>query len=213
MTQQLDLATLRREYADEALDERDVPADPLALFGHWFREAVAAGVPEPNGMSLATVGSDGRPSVRVVLLKGVDHGFVFFTNRSSRKGLELGAGFAALALWWEPLARQVRVEGRVELVSDAESDAYFAVRPRDAQLGAWASPQSTAVADRAALDAAHVEAAERFGDGPVPRPPHWGGYRVLPDVIEFWQGRQSRLHDRVRYRLAGSDWVRERLAP
>ena len=213
------VADLRESYERGALDRTDLPDDPFELFAAWFAEAQASGTPEPNAMTLATVGADGQPSARVVLLKGVDHGFVFYTNRESRKARELdAAGRAALVFWWPPLERQVRVEGRAERIAEAESDAYFESRPRGSRLGAWASPQSAEIPDRSVLDARLAEATARFEGGAVERPPFWGGFRVVPDAVEFWQGRPSRLHDRFVYRSAGGDaagagWSVARLAP
>jgi pyridoxamine 5'-phosphate oxidase len=214
------IADLRIDYMRETLDESNVAPDPFRQFEHWFSEAVKAQVPEPSAMMLATVGADGRPAARVVLLKGFDDaGFVFFTNFSSRKGRELDAhGAAALLFFWPELERQVRIEGSVTRVDDAESTAYFAGRPRLSQLGAWASPQSEPIADRRALEARLDAVKARYDEAhlPVPRPPHWGGYRLAPDVLEFWQGRSSRLHDRIRYRLAAERpgvWAIDRLAP
>jgi len=212
----MSLATLRKEYGNRPLLESRAPTDPMVLFARWMKVAAAAdGILEPTAMSLATVDGRGRPSVRLVLLKGADaKGFEFFTNFASRKGRELDAqGHAALALWWPPLERQIRIEGRVERLSDAESDGYFALRPRAARIGAWASPQSRVIADRATLEKRLAQVTQRFEGRDVPRPPQWGGYRVVPRAIEFWQGRYSRLHDRLRYTRRGRLWVRERLAP
>ncbi len=206
---------LRREYDRGGLDEGDLDPDPVVQFLGWFDAAVAAGLVEPNAMTLATAGPDGRPSARMVLLKGVDQaGFVFFTNYGSRKGRELDANpRAALVFWWGELQRQVRVEGRVERTGRQESAAYFRSRPVGARLGAWASEQSRVIGGRAVLEERVAELAERFGDD-VPLPPFWGGYRVVPDAVEFWQGRPDRLHDRLRYRRRpDGGWTVERLAP
>jgi len=210
-----DLPELRREYAARSLDAGDVDPDPFAQFRRWFDEATGAGVPEPNALTLATATRDGLPSARVVLLKGLDaRGFVFFTNYESRKGVELADNpRAALVFLWHEVERQVRVEGAVERVSKAESDAYFAVRPRASRLGAWASPQSRPVPDRASLAASFAEVSARFGESEPPRPAHWGGYRVIPARVEFWQGRRSRMHDRIAYERAGEGWSLTRLAP
>ena len=210
------LARLRREYGEAGLSETEAGDDPYPLLERWFDDAVAAGITEPNAMALATVGADGRPSVRVVLCKALDRrGLVFYTGYGSRKSRDLEAeAWAALALLWHDVGRQVRVEGPVQRVPSAESDAYFAVRPRDSQLGAWASPQSQVVPDRADLDARLSAAARRFGDSDVvPRPDGWGGWRVVPQVVEFWQGRMGRLHDRLRFTRDGGGWVRDRLGP
>lgn len=211
----MSLARVRKEYRNVPLPERAAPADPLALFRRWMRRALGAGMLEPTAMSLATVDAKGRPAVRFVLLKGADaRGFTFFTNLGSRKGRELDAtGRAALALWWPPLERQVRIEGRVRRVAETEADAYFAQRPRGAQLGAWASRQSAVIPGRAALQQRLAAVTRRFEGRGVPRPPSWGGYRVTPERIEFWQGRRDRLHDRLLYRRVRGRWVRERLSP
>jgi pyridoxamine 5'-phosphate oxidase len=213
----IDPAKLRAEYQRAALDERDVDRDPLRQFARWFDEAVAAQLPEPNAMTLATVADDGRPAARIVLLKGADtRGFVFFTNYDSRKGRELARDpRAALLLFWVELERQVRIEGVTERVSAAESDAYFATRPRLSRFGAWASPQSATIDGRAVLEERFAQIAARYADesAPVPRPPNWGGYRLAPDLFEFWQGRRSRMHDRILYRRAIDAWTIERLAP
>ena len=209
------LARLRREYGEVGLSESDAGGDPYPLLERWFGDAVAAGITEPNAMALATVGADGRPSVRVVLCKGLDErGLVFYTGYGSRKSRDLGVEpWCALTLLWHDVGRQVRVEGPAERVQAAESDAYWASRPRDSQLGAWASPQSQVVPDRADLDARLVEAERTFDDAEVTRPDGWGGWRVEPQVMEFWQGRHGRLHDRLLYTRAGDGWRRDRLAP
>ncbi len=211
----LSIADLRKSYERDELDESASAAQPLQQFERWFQQALTAEVPEPNAMTLATVGADGRPSTRIVLIKEFDsRGIVWYTNYDSRKGRELaGNPHAALQFHWVELERVVRIEGRVEKVGAEESDAYFASRPLDSRIGAWASPQSQVIASRAVL----VSNAARYGAQFLlqpPRPPHWGGYRLVPDRWEFWQGRKSRLHDRLRYRLdEAGQWVRERLAP
>ena len=211
-------AAMRRDYTERgALLDGDLAGDWTAQFAAWFAEATAFGLPEPNAMIVGTATRDGRPSARTVLLKGYDvRGFVFYTNYTSRKGAEARENPAAsLVFPWFGMHRQVIVEGRVERVSRAETEEYFATRPRGSQLGAWASPQSRVVPDRAAVDAGLAAAVERFGaDGPIPPPPHWGGLRVVPETVEFWQGRSNRLHDRLRYRRRPDErWVVERLAP
>ncbi|MBU9374546.1 pyridoxamine 5'-phosphate oxidase [Burkholderia multivorans] len=211
------LADLRINYSRASLDEADAAPDPFAQFDRWFNEALAAKLPEPNTMTLATVGAGGRPSARIVLVKGVDErGFVFFTNYESRKGRDLAAHpYAALLFYWIELERQVRIEGRVEKTSADESDRYFASRPVGSRIGAWASEQSAVIDSRATLEAREKAFSERYGDDP-PRPPHWGGYRVVPDTLEFWQGRPSRLHDRLVYTrdaAAPHGWTISRLSP
>jgi pyridoxamine 5'-phosphate oxidase len=208
------LADLRTDYARHGLSEAEAGDDPLALFHRWFDQAAAAGQNEPNAMTLATATPDGKPSARIVLLKIADQrGLAFFTNYRSRKGRELaGNPVAAVVFFWPAVERQVRVEGTVEVVSEAESDEYFATRPVDSRLGAWASEQSGILPSREELGRRHQELVDRFGDQ-VPRPPHWGGYRLVPAEWEFWQGRPSRLHDRLRFRKMSGGWARERLAP
>jgi pyridoxamine 5'-phosphate oxidase len=209
------IANLRKSYERAELSETESKADPLHQFDRWMNEAIQSELPEPNAMTLATVGSDLRPSTRVVLIKGYDErGIVWFTNYQSRKGTELaGNPWAALQFHWVELERVVRIEGRVEPVATDESDAYFHSRPLDSRLGAWASPQSQVIGGRAELVTQAAKYGAQFLLNP-PRPPHWGGYRLRPDRWEFWQGRPSRLHDRLRYRLvAPGQWCRERLAP
>ena len=209
------IADLRKSYERAELDETASAADPLQQFDRWLNEAISSEVPEPNAMTLATVGGNLRPSTRVVLIKGYDpHGIVWYTNFDSRKGQELaGNPYAALQFHWVELERVVRIEGVVEKVSDAESDAYFHSRPLDSRIGAWASPQSQVIAGRTELVTSAAKYAAKFMLQP-PRPPHWGGYRLKPDNWQFWQGRKSRLHDRLRYTLeTDGRWLRERLAP
>jgi pyridoxamine 5'-phosphate oxidase len=211
----IDLTTLREDYTTDGLVEADLEADPFDMFDRWLRQALAAGVREPNAMVVATVGADARPSARSVLLKKVsDRGFCFYTNHESRKGVELAADpHCALLFPWYELHRQVRVEGSAERLPRGDAEGYFATRPREAQLGAWASAQSRLVASREELQQAYDDAAARFDGQPVPCPPYWGGWVVVPDTFEFWQGRQGRMHDRLVYRRAGDDWRVERLAP
>ncbi|MBL7257427.1 pyridoxamine 5'-phosphate oxidase [Paractinoplanes lichenicola] len=208
---------MRLDYtARGALLETDLAADWRVQFEAWFTDATRFGLPEPNAMIVSTATPQGRPSARTVLLKEYDErGFVFFTNYESRKGSELTANpYASLVFPWFPMQRQVLVTGAVERVSRAETEEYFASRPRGSQLGAWASPQSSVLPDRATLDAGLAATEERFGDGPIPPPEHWGGFLVVPETVEFWQGRTSRLHDRLRFARTGNgSWVVERLAP
>jgi pyridoxamine 5'-phosphate oxidase len=210
------VARLRKEYTGVVLKESDAGPDPIQQFRRWFDEVLAADLHEPNAMTLATATPDGRPSARTVLLKGFDkRGFVFYTNYEGRKGWELEANpYAALVFYWGELERQVRIEGRVSRISEEESDAYFAGRPRGSQLGAWASEQSRPVEDRGALEERLRELEAEYEGREVPRPPFWGGYRVEPETVEFWQGRENRLHDRLLYsRVGGGAWKLERLQP
>ena len=209
-----DLAALRTEYRKARLDRGDLPSDPIAAFQRWFAEAERAKVAEPTAMTLATVGSDGTPSARIVLLKGLDGGgFTFYTDFRSRKGHDLDAHpRACLLFFWPELERQVRIIGEVTLVAESEAEAYFKSRPLGSRIGAWASQQSSVIPDRGWLDSRIAEAQAKFGEDP-PLPPHWGGFRLAPDELEFWQGRESRLHDRLRYGKDETGWTIERLSP
>ena len=210
-----ELAAIRRDYAARGLRRAELDPDPIKQFLNWFTAAVEAQLPDVNAMTLGTVSSDGRPSARVVLLKGVDHdGFVFFTNYLSDKGREMEANnLVSLTFFWVQLERQVRVQGRVEKTSREESVRYFQSRPVASRLGAWASHQSEVIDGRQVLEARLAQMTERFGDEEIPCPPHWGGYRVAPSTVEFWQGRPNRLHDRFRYAQKGDAWTIDRLAP
>ncbi len=207
----------RKSYERDALDENGIASDPLYQFTAWYDEAVAAGLPEPEAMTLSTATQEGRPSARIVLLRGYDErGFCFFSNYASQKGRELAANpYAAVTFHWVELERQVRIAGRVEKVSASESDAYFKSRPAQSRIGAWSSPQSEVIASRDTLEQFVKEYQERYPEeSAIPRPEHWGGYRVIPERIEFWQGRPSRLHDRLRFsRVEQGTWTLERLAP
>jgi pyridoxamine 5'-phosphate oxidase len=210
------LESLRSNYALSGLNETDLLDTPFQQFQRWLEQAIAAKLPEPNAMTLATLSTEGKPIARMVLLKGLDEkGFVFYTNYDSAKGKQLTeTDSAALVFWWAGLERQVRVEGMVEKVSSEESDAYFQSRPKASQLGAWASPQSQVIENREVLEKRLAQLEEKYAIEKVPRPPHWGGFLVIPTAIEFWQGRPSRLHDRIRYELdEKGDWFYQRLAP
>lgn len=209
------LHKMRREYDSGALQEQEMAADPMEMFARWLEEAIAAGIDEPNAMTLATATPEGKPSARVVLLKEMTrNGFTFFTNYRSRKGEELRLNpYASLVFDWHEMARQVRIEGAVEQLPPDESDAYYLSRPENARIGAWTSPQSRVVADRGELDALQREVEQRFAQEPLPRPDHWGGYLVRPERIEFWQGRPNRMHDRLVYEKNEEEWSLQRLAP
>lgn len=209
------LADIRTDYSKARLNIEETAEDPIEQFQQWFREAQEAKVHEVNAMNLSTASADGRPSSRIVLLKEItEKGFAFYTNYESSKGRQIAENpFAAITFFWPELERQVRIEGRVEKISPELSDQYFSSRPRASRLGAWASPQSREIPDRKTLEEREKEYKEKFGEGPIPRPPYWGGYELIPDHIEFWQGRPSRLHDRLVYQKDVSGWVRKRLAP
>ncbi|HDZ56184.1 MAG TPA: pyridoxamine 5'-phosphate oxidase [Pseudomonas xinjiangensis] len=209
------IADLRRNYTRDGLSEHQAPVEPFSLFATWFEQAVTIETTEANAMMLATVDAGGQPHLRTLLLKGADErGFVFFSNYASAKGEQLKAQpKAAMTFWWHDLERQVRIEGTVEKVSAEESDAYYHSRPLGSRLGAWASPQSQIIADREVLEQNLAELEKQYANEAPPRPPHWGGFRLTPQSIEFWQGRPSRLHDRLSYRLVDGQWIRKRLAP
>ena len=209
------IADLRRNYTQAGLLESDVVANPYQQFKLWFEQAIAADILEPNAMTVATVTAEGKPSARIVLLKGFDdRGFVFYTNYNSQKGIELqNCPYAALVFLWGDLERQVRIEGKVEFVSESEATGYFHSRPASSQLGAWASEQSAIIEDRSVLEQRLQQLETQYQDREIPKPPHWGGVRVIPQEIEFWQGRPSRLHDRLRYQLVAGEWQIDRLAP
>jgi len=215
ISMQIDIASIRKDYSKQQLDIKDVSANPISQFNKWFDEAIKAEVIEPNAMSLATVGDYGWPSCRIVLLKGIEEGgFVFYTNYDSKKGHQLSIHpFAALTFFWPELERQVRIEGSVRKVAQEVSDQYFQSRPLESRLGAWASPQSKKVNDRAELEQRKDEFAKKFEDQNPSRPDYWGGYVVLPSMMEFWQGRPGRLHDRIQYQLVDDQWMIDRLAP
>jgi pyridoxamine 5'-phosphate oxidase len=211
----MNIADLRKDYLLAGLREQDMDSDPIRQFDAWFQQALAANLTDANAMTLATASPNGRPSARVVLLKDFDeHGFVFFTNYESRKGRELSENpYAALVFYWAEMERQVRIEGITEQVTREESDAYFQTRPEMSRLGAWASHQSQVIPDREVLEEKVRELNEVYKEGDIPLPPHWGGYRLIPDRIEFWQGRASRLHDRILYVHQGEKWMLQRLSP
>ena len=209
------IADIRKDYKLQSLHENEVAANPTEQFTTWWNEAMSSNIDEVNAMTLATSSTNGKPDARIVLLKGYDeNGFVFFTNYQSRKAQELAANpFATLVFFWKELERQVRIEGTVEIIAAADSDAYFNSRPVGSRIGAWASPQSTVISDRNLLEENVKQLELQYADGNIPRPEHWGGYVVKPTQVEFWQGRSSRLHDRIRYKLNNNSWIIERLAP
>ncbi len=211
----MNIADIRKEYKQRSLDESDVVKDPVQQFSKWWEEAINSGIDEVNAMTLATADATGKPSARIVLLKGMDeNGFVFFTNYNSHKGEDIAANpFASLVFFWKELERQVRIEGTISKVSAEESDAYFNSRPAGSRIGAWASPQSKVIASRQVIEKKVQELEKDFDGKIIERPQHWGGYVVTPQVIEFWQGRLSRLHDRIRYTKVENGWKIERLAP
>ena len=215
MKTNLSIAGIRKDYRLESLREKDVKANPMQQFSVWWDEAIKSEIDEVNAMTLATVGSSGKPSARIVLLKGyTDEGFVFFTNYLSHKGAEMDENpNVALVFFWKELERQIRIEGTVEKISEEDSDTYFNSRPEGSKIGAWASPQSTPIAGRHIIEENVQKYTEKFNTEKLTRPPHWGGYMVTPVKIEFWQGRSSRLHDRIQYTLRGNEWNIERLAP
>lgn len=213
MNEKTNIADLRENYTKNELIEKNVIENPIEQFKIWFEDAIKSGIKEPNAMCLSTLKND-RPSSRIVLLKGIDEGFVFFTNYESNKGIEISMNqFAALNFFWAELERQIRIEGFVEKVTEAESDEYFYSRPRGSQIGAWVSNQSKVIENRAILEEKLIEIEKKYNNQPIPRPPHWGGYRLIADRIEFWQGRPSRLHDRILYSKIESNWRIERLSP
>jgi pyridoxamine 5'-phosphate oxidase len=210
----MNIADIRKEYTLEKLDADSVKNDPIDQFNNWLEEAMKAEILEPTAMHLATVSAEGKPSGRIVLLKGIDTGFLFFTNYESKKGQDLAINpFASLTFYWAELERQVRIEGSIEKVSKDISEKYFHSRPKGSQIGAIVSPQSQVITDRSVLEEKIVSLEKQYQDSLPPRPEHWGGYRLLPIALEFWQGRASRLHDRIRYRKEGINWIVERLAP
>jgi pyridoxamine 5'-phosphate oxidase len=211
----MDIASIRKDYQFQSLDINDAAPSPFDQFEKWWKEAVSSSIEEVNAMTLATINQEGKPSARIVLLKGFDEkGFVFFTNYQSNKGKALTAHpFASLVFFWKELERQVRIDGSCVRVSEEESDIYFQSRPLGSRLGAWASPQSEVISNRSVIEQELEAVATRYAEGNVPRPSYWGGYRVIPETVEFWQGRPSRLHDRLRYSKASGNWKIERLAP